>query len=126
MAAITRECMSETPCATLLEALRPRKSFGVTAPLVSRRMTPAVSRESHGAALLHSCVTAPGVSPMRDAKSLRFTLLRRSQSPSCMGLCGGGRFFSQTKNNEATPVIPDAETGTLSFPTPKADGNPWP
>ena len=47
------------------------KSFGVTCPRVSRKMTSAVSRDNHAPSLLQSCVTALGESRVRRANSTR-------------------------------------------------------
>jgi hypothetical protein len=59
-----------------------RKSIGVTAPRVSTRMRRAVSRDSHAPSPRQNCVTAPGETPIRRAKSARFTPARVSQSAS--------------------------------------------
>ena len=70
-----------------------RRSLGVTAPPVARRMASAVSRDIQALGPLQIWVTAPGVRPMRRAKSpaldaattqSRLTLLARSQSLSFM------------------------------------------
>ena len=65
---------------------RARKSFGVTAPRVSATMRSAVSRDTQAPSSRQICVTAPGDTPMRRAKSARLTPLRVSQS-ECNRLC---------------------------------------
>ena len=59
-----------------------RRPGGVTAPRVCARICSAVSRETQAPAPLQICVTAPGETPMRRAKSERLTPLRVSQSAS--------------------------------------------
>ena len=74
-------------CMTLLSKLVPvteRKSLGVTAPLVSREINSAVSRDSQASSWLHSWVMVPGDTPMRRAKSTRLTALDLSHSASFM------------------------------------------
>ncbi|MCZ8100310.1 MAG: hypothetical protein O9972_20665 [Burkholderiales bacterium] len=52
------------------------KSFGVTAPPVSRLISAAVSRDIHTASLLQSAVMAAGDNPVRRANAIR-------ERPSC-------------------------------------------
>ena len=52
---------------------RSRKSFGVTAPIVSATIRSAVSRESQAPCSRQISVTAPGDKPIRRAKSARVT-----------------------------------------------------
>lgn len=61
-----------------------RKSSAVTAPLVTSRMRPAMSRPGQAGCSEHRSVTYEGTTPIAAAKSVRFILETASQSPSLL------------------------------------------
>jgi hypothetical protein len=89
------------------------KSFGVTAPFVSRKITSAVSRESQAASLLHNWVMADGDKRVRRANSTRETLLAVSQSVSFMRTMMGRVRHAR---NMARSAVPRPISALLQLP----------